>query len=522
MCMTCGCGSGETRIEGTGASGEHLHTHADGTVHSHAHGHGHEHAHDHGHDHSPSPANSDAAQAMHFGLGAAGVTAPGMTQTRLVQIERDILAKNDGHAQRNRDALAAQGVFALNLVSSPGSGKTTLLVRTIELLQGRLPVAVVEGDQQTSHDADRIRATGAPALQINTGKGCHLDAAMVETALARLAPAEDSVLMIENVGNLVCPAGFDLGEAHKVVVLSVTEGEDKPLKYPDMFHVASLMLLKVIRTNLLWLVVVISLAVMSAAIPVLGNTRSVVIVIGLIILITLKYFRRLSPRLVVIWLGISLTLISILTELRTENQRLTVERDNIVETILASGNGLDSYRSALIMELVPENAPYQYGKTYMGVISLAIPRAVWPTKPNTAVGPWVKAEVFGVPNVRNNGWPPGIVAEGYLNFSYIGVLVMPFLYGMFLRVFYNTARPLLGRSVLGTVVYASSLYPLCFSGLSNNIALGLVAWLYAIVPMIIFAALIWKKPVPVRAGQRPPAAAAATSRSPNYPARHVN
>ena len=292
-------------------------------------------------------------------------------------------------------------------------------------------------------------------------------------------------------------------------------------KYPFIL-IASLMLLKVIRTNLLWLVVVISLAVMSAAIPVLGNTRSVVIVIGLIILITLKYFRRLSPRLVVIWLGISLTLISILTELRTENQRLTVERDNIVETILASGNGLDSYRSALIMELVPENAPYQYGKTYMGVISLAIPRAVWPTKPNTAVGPWVKAEVFGVPNVRNNGWPPGIVAEGYLNFSYIGVLVMPFLYGMFLRVFYNTARPLLGRSVLGTVVYASSLYPLCFSGLSNNIALGLVAWLYAIVPMIIFAALIWKKPVPVRAGQRPPAAAAATSRSRNYPARHVN
>ncbi|MDO9073548.1 MAG: hydrogenase nickel incorporation protein HypB [Rubrivivax sp.] len=203
------------------------------------HGHHHDHLHGDGHGNT----HTDDPGAVHYGLGAAGVAAPGLSQTRLVQIERDILAKNDGHAQRNRAALAARGVFALNLVSSPGSGKTTLLVRTIELLQGRLPVAVVEGDQQTSFDADRIRATGAPALQINTGKGCHLDAAMVETALSRLAPAEDSVLMIENVGNLVCPAGFDLGEAHKVVVLSVTEGEDKPLKYPDMFAAASLMLL---------------------------------------------------------------------------------------------------------------------------------------------------------------------------------------------------------------------------------------------------------------------------------------
>jgi hydrogenase nickel incorporation protein HypB len=166
-----------------------------------------------------------------------------MTQARMVQIERDILSKNDGVAQRNRLALAQRGIFALNLVSSPGSGKTTLLVRTIELLAGKLPVAVIEGDQQTTFDADRIRATGAPAIQINTGKGCHLDASMVETAIGRLELVEDSVLMVENVGNLVCPAGFDLGEAHKVVVLSVTEGEDKPLKYPDMFHAAALMLL---------------------------------------------------------------------------------------------------------------------------------------------------------------------------------------------------------------------------------------------------------------------------------------
>ena len=181
--------------------------------------------------------------SLHFGADTAGTSAPGMSQTRLVQIERDILSKNDAIAQRNRGWLAQNGIFALNLVSSPGSGKTTLLVRTITRLAGRLPVAVIEGDQQTSADADRIRATGAPAIQINTGKGCHLDAAMVETALERLAPAPDSVLMVENVGNLVCPAGFDLGEAHKVVVLSVTEGEDKPLKYPDMFAAASLMLL---------------------------------------------------------------------------------------------------------------------------------------------------------------------------------------------------------------------------------------------------------------------------------------
>ena len=225
MCMTCGCASGDVHVEGE------AHTHADGTTHSHAPDAGHDHPHEHGGGH------------LHYGTGAAGGSAPGMTQARLVQIERDILSKNDGVAARNRAWLAARGIFALNLMSSPGSGKTTLLVRTIEQLAGRLPVAVIEGDQQTTFDADRIRATGAPAIQINTGKGCHLDAPMVQAALERLAPLPDSVLMIENVGNLVCPAGFDLGEAHKVVVLSVTEGEDKPLKYPDMFYAASLLLL---------------------------------------------------------------------------------------------------------------------------------------------------------------------------------------------------------------------------------------------------------------------------------------
>ena len=269
MCTTCGCAAGEARIEG-----EALHTHADGTTHSHAtgephshtgmtytavaagHSHAHRHAdgsvHVHAHDHADPDRAHDAEDAhahahgedsMHYGHGPAGAHAPGMTQSRMVQIERDILAKNDGYAAQNRARLEAQGVFALNLVSSPGSGKTTLLCRTIDQLKNRLSIAVIEGDQQTSFDAERIRTTGVPALQINTGKGCHLDALMVGAALQKLSPADDSLLLIENVGNLVCPAAFDLGEAHKVAILSVTEGEDKPLKYPDMFRAASLMLL---------------------------------------------------------------------------------------------------------------------------------------------------------------------------------------------------------------------------------------------------------------------------------------
>jgi hydrogenase nickel incorporation protein HypB len=161
----------------------------------------------------------------------------------MVRIERNLLEKNDAFAKVNREKFALHGLFVLNLVSSPGSGKTTLLTATIERLKNRLPIAVIEGDQQTTHDADRIRATGVPAIQINTGKGCHLDARMVGHAAERLTLPQDSVLMIENVGNLVCPSAFDLGEAHKVVILSVTEGEDKPLKYPDMFSAADVLLL---------------------------------------------------------------------------------------------------------------------------------------------------------------------------------------------------------------------------------------------------------------------------------------
>ncbi len=162
---------------------------------------------------------------------------------RLVKVEQDILAKNDAHAERNRAWLKARNILALNLVSSPGSGKTTLLAKTIEEIRGRKSVSVIEGDQQTSFDADRIRQAGAPAIQINTGKGCHLDAKMVGDAMMKLDPGENSLLLIENVGNLVCPASFDLGEACKVAILSVTEGEDKPMKYPDMFHAAKVMVL---------------------------------------------------------------------------------------------------------------------------------------------------------------------------------------------------------------------------------------------------------------------------------------
>jgi hydrogenase nickel incorporation protein HypB len=186
---------------------------------------------------------SHGADSIHYGAGLAGVHAPGLSQERIVKIERDILSKNDAYARENRHRLAANGNFALNFVSSPGSGKTSLLVRAIGDLKPRREIVVIEGDQQTSNDAERIRASGARALQINTGKGCHLDAHMVGHAIDRLAPERNALLFIENVGNLVCPSAFDLGEAHKVVVLSVTEGEDKPLKYPDMFAAADLMLL---------------------------------------------------------------------------------------------------------------------------------------------------------------------------------------------------------------------------------------------------------------------------------------
>jgi hydrogenase nickel incorporation protein HypB len=159
-------------------------------------------------------------------------------ERHLVRIEQNILAKNDRYAELNRRRLAESTVLALNLVSSPGAGKTTLLVETLKRLRGRIDTAVIEGDQQTSLDADRIRETGVPTFQINTGRGCHLDAHMIGHALDELMVKPSSILFVENVGNLVCPASFDLGEAEKIAILSVTEGDDKPLKYPDVFAAA--------------------------------------------------------------------------------------------------------------------------------------------------------------------------------------------------------------------------------------------------------------------------------------------
>jgi len=231
MCTVCGC-SDTVTADGKAVGHSHSHDHGHHHHHDHDHDHGHHH-HDHGHSHH---------DHHHYGQGEAGASVPGMSQSRLIEVETAILSKNDAYAAQNRRILKALDVFALNLVSSPGSGKTTLLCETIKRL-GDAPLAVIEGDQQTQNDADRIRATGTRAVQINTGKGCHLDAHMVGHALDDLRLRQGAFLFIENVGNLVCPAAFDLGEDCKVAILSVTEGEDKPLKYPDMFTAARLAIL---------------------------------------------------------------------------------------------------------------------------------------------------------------------------------------------------------------------------------------------------------------------------------------
>ncbi|WP_264474455.1 hydrogenase nickel incorporation protein HypB [Leeia speluncae] len=253
MCTVCGCADGNVQIEGASKGMKYPYRPKRGHVHAHHHHHDHTHPHDHVHEHSHTPTAvavveeavivNESTGDRDYGQGPAHAHAPGMTQARMVKIEQDILGKNQQLAEINRKWFADRGVFAINLVSSPGSGKTTLLTETIKSLQDIGKVYVIEGDQQTTHDADRIRATGAAALQINTGKGCHLDAHMVGEALPRLNIADNSLVLIENVGNLVCPSAFDLGEAHKVAVLSVTEGEDKPLKYPDMFAASDVMIL---------------------------------------------------------------------------------------------------------------------------------------------------------------------------------------------------------------------------------------------------------------------------------------
>ena len=237
MCTTCGCGdeagtrisnlAGELQAPGHGHlhshTDEHGHTfthaHPDSTEHLHVHADSHEHNHGHTNGHHPAD--------------------PG---TETIVLEQNLLAKNDLLAATNRGWLAGRGVRALNVMSSPGAGKTTLLVRTLTELGRRLNAGVIEGDQETSLDADRIRATGRPVIQINTGAGCHLDADMLRHGLDALSPEPGSTVFIENVGNLVCPALFDLGETAKVVIVSVTEGDDKPQKYPHMFMAADLVI----------------------------------------------------------------------------------------------------------------------------------------------------------------------------------------------------------------------------------------------------------------------------------------
>lgn len=225
MCDTCGCsGDGGAVLRKPGVKEYHVHVGDEGHhhhhEHHHEHDHGHDHHHEHGHDHH-----------HHHGEACK------------VQVEQDVLLQNNMLAERNRGWFEARRVLALNFLSSPGSGKTSILEKTIPMLLEQCPVTVIEGDQQTTNDADRIDALGVPVIQVNTGTGCHLDAQMVQRAVRELDPPERSLLCIENVGNLVCPALFDLGEAKKVVIISTTEGEDKPIKYPTMFHHADVVLL---------------------------------------------------------------------------------------------------------------------------------------------------------------------------------------------------------------------------------------------------------------------------------------
>jgi len=223
MCGTCGCGGPEGKVKiqkpGTDHSIDHHHHSHDSNGHSHDHHHDHSHSHDHSHDH-------DHHHADHH--------------KTVIEVEQDILQHNDLMAARNRGYFEAKNILALNLVSSPGSGKTSILERTLKDLKNDLPFAVIEGDQQTMNDANRIDALNIPVIQINTGKGCHLESDMIYDAVKQLSPKDNSILMIENVGNLVCPSMFDLGERNRVVIISTTEGEDKPLKYPDMFDTSDI------------------------------------------------------------------------------------------------------------------------------------------------------------------------------------------------------------------------------------------------------------------------------------------
>jgi len=220
MCDTCGCGHPNNNATFR-KPGEKEEFSQNNHMHYHAHPHTHHHV---------DESNDDP-------------------QSRVIQIEKDVLAANNLLAERNRGYFEAKNIKTINLVSAPGSGKTTLLEKTILSLQKEINFFIIEGDQQTMNDSERISATGAEVVQINTGNGCHLDADMINTAVKKLSVTENSVLVIENVGNLVCPALFDLGEAYRVVIMSVTEGDDKPLKYPNMFHTSDICIIN--KTDLL-------------------------------------------------------------------------------------------------------------------------------------------------------------------------------------------------------------------------------------------------------------------------------
>ena len=233
MCANCGCQGDQTTMldlqTGEATTIATAHHHDSDAHHSH-----HSHSHDHDHDEPHGHSADDHSHSHHAGRSAG---------LDLVDIETRILKKNDDVAAINRAWFAGREILALNLVSSPGAGKTTLLERTIRDLAGELPLYVIEADQATANDGERIRAAGAAVVQVNTGTGCHLDAGMVTRALAALEPPPGAVVLIENVGNLVCPALFDLGERAKIVIFPVTDGEDKPLKYPHMFSAASIVVL---------------------------------------------------------------------------------------------------------------------------------------------------------------------------------------------------------------------------------------------------------------------------------------
>tara|TARA_Y100001934_G_scaffold276487_1_gene373129 strand:+ start:611 stop:1546 length:936 start_codon:yes stop_codon:yes gene_type:complete len=239
MCGVCGCTSKNLAVESKavtkitrGSSDRH-----------HSLGPDHKHTHSENHSHPGESVKDSESQSLGEHVHATRHQTLADDDSKLIEIEQDILYRNSQHAEINRDVLHRKSVLALNFVSSPGSGKTTLLEKTIVALSDSQKIYVIEGDQQTSNDADRIRKTGVVAVQINTGRGCHLDAHTIGHAMDDLKLESSGLLFIENVGNLVCPASFDLGERHKVALLSITEGEDKPIKYPDMFAAASVMLI---------------------------------------------------------------------------------------------------------------------------------------------------------------------------------------------------------------------------------------------------------------------------------------